>query len=141
MKARNSGQLGKVCLQARVEGEDIVRQQIMWRASNPEAVEAYTQLLAAAVAKRAEAGIGNVDVKPGSQGSDSQEAIDQIVAAARTEEDKKSMAALASTASADGTIGVKVMGQASFFRSNVLSHLHFQFRLHRLLCFPWVVFR
>ena len=61
--------------------------------------------------------IGNVDVKPGSQGSDSQglpkEAIDQIVAAASTEEDKKSMAALASTASADGTIGVKVMGQDS----------------------------
>ena len=52
VKARNAGQLGEVCIQARVEGEEIVRQQQAWRANNTAAMEAYLQLLAAAEAKR-----------------------------------------------------------------------------------------
>ena len=121
VKARNSGQLGEVCLQARVDGEEIVRQQMMWKVKNPEAVESYIQLMRAAEAKRAEAGIDNGGEKPSAQGSGSQglskDTINHVVSAMNNEEDKKIMAALAATASSDGTINGTVVGPASAKKS------------------------
>ena len=129
VKARNAGQLGEVCIQARVEGEEIVRQQQAWRANNTAAMEAFSQLLAAAEAKRS-GPMTSGSMAAGSQaasssGTDgpaqgliggignrglSQEAINQIVGAATTEEDKKIMAVLAASASEDGTVGMKIVG-------------------------------
>lgn len=128
VKARKSGQLGEVCLHACVEGEEIAQQQRIWRANNPAAVEAYAQLVAAAEAKR----VGTSPMKAGASGSAgmvadstvasssgcgsgglSQATIDKIVNAASNEEERKIMAAMAATASADGTIDVRVKGPAS----------------------------
>ena len=129
VKARNAGQLGEVCIQARVEGEEIVRQQQAWRANNTAAMEAYSQLLAAAEAKRSGpmtsgsmAAGSQAASSSGSEGPSqglsggignrglSQAAINQIVGAATTPEDKVLMSVLAGNASEDGTVGLKVAG-------------------------------
>ena len=129
VKARNAGQLGEVCIQARVEGEEIVRQQQAWRANNTAAMEAYSQLLAAAEAKRSGpmtsgsmAAGSQAASSSGSEGPSqglsggisnrglSQAAINQIVGVATTPEDKVLMSVLAGNASEDGTVGLKVVG-------------------------------
>jgi len=51
----------------------------------------------------------------------SQEAIDKIVNAASNEEERKLMAAVAATASADGTIGAKVCKKVATLSQGVLA--------------------